>query len=302
LDAFSRANRGKPTLLNLKENVSFKSVSCGENYTLALAVDGSIYSWGLNGSGQLGTRNYNSSFVPVLAVIKKGIVFKQVVAGRFHCLALTDKGRVYGWGNGSYGKLGVSGNKPTTNPVKISFTDNIMFLFAGENHSGALTTKGIIYTWGDNNSGQLGNGKHGRGKSRPKAIKCYEGFVHAAAGNNHNAAVTHDGRLFTWGEGSQGNLGHGDNTTYPSPKEVVLKDVKFVKVACGNQYTIALTDTGIFYSMGHNSYAQLGIGSYTITNVPTKVANALNTPPLIDISAGFQHCLSITGVHYVPTR
>ena len=82
----------------------------------------------------------------------------------------------------------------------------------GEGHSGALLVDGRLYTWGANDMGVLG---HGRGSTQqwlPRMVRgdlAQEEVAQASLGMSHSGCVTEQGRLYTWGGGWFGRLGHG---------------------------------------------------------------------------------------------
>lgn len=77
--------------------------------------------------------------------------------------------------------------------------------------------------------------------------------VDVVCGYKHTAALTDDGKVYTWGAGKEGELGHGDTEEVELPKLVeVLKEKKVVKLGAGNGFTIALTDGGELFSWGAN--------------------------------------------------
>lgn len=79
-----------------------------------------------------------------------------------------------------------------------------------------------------------------------------------SCGFRHTACVTEDGSLYTWGAGSNGQLGHSDLMDVPEPKKLDLT-VKVEKVLCGANFTVILDDKGKLYAFGDNRYGQLGI-------------------------------------------
>ena len=64
---------------------------------------------------------------------------------------------------------------------------------------------------------------------------------------SHNAAITQEGVLYTWGKGSLGRLGHGNSDDVKTPKVVEgLSSVKVVDVDCRDGHTLAVDSEGIF--------------------------------------------------------
>ena len=64
-------------------------------------------------------------------------------------LALTDKGIVYSWGDGDFGKLGRGGSEGCSTPHQIDRLSNldVSQIECGAQFSLALTTCGQVWTW-----------------------------------------------------------------------------------------------------------------------------------------------------------
>ena len=145
-------------------------VAAGRFYALARRADGSVVGWGTNGTGQLGNGLTGASFsspVAVLGVNGVGLLsgVKSVATTGFSSsLALTESGRVLGWGNNSYGMVGDGTTTQRLAPVDIGLSG--IASIAGsrtncvncENTSYAVTTYGQVYSWGLGTNGELGNG------------------------------------------------------------------------------------------------------------------------------------------------
>ncbi len=79
---------------------------------------------------------------------------------------------------------------------------------------------GCLYTWGKNIP-SLGYNTKELGVSRPQLIRGFKNNVMSVAmGPSHSALLTTDGNIYTWGVGSNGELGHNDNKSYVEPKMV----------------------------------------------------------------------------------
>ena len=128
---------------------------------------------------------------------------------------------------------------------------------------------GRVYTFGWGDVGQLG---HGVGEhpdapdayrtSVPTPVAGLEGVdvVQVSASRHHVACVSRDGRVFTWGSGLYGQLGHGDRVTRFAPKMVeALRGVNVTAVAAGARHTVAVDDMGEVYAWGSNEHGELGL-------------------------------------------
>ena len=65
------------------------------------------------------------------------------------------------------------------------------------------------------------------------------------AGSGHSLAVSALGALFTWGQGYNGRLGHGNQETKPQPALVEgLLGQRVASAVAGSEFTICATDEG----------------------------------------------------------
>jgi alpha-tubulin suppressor-like RCC1 family protein len=99
----------------------------------------------------------------------------------------------------------------------------IVMVAAGCEHLAASTSEGEVLTWGAGYHGQLG---HGDRENRPRPVKLGRELFGGSAvamvscGYQHTMVVTALGRLFTFGAGNFGQLGHGDRNDQDVPVEV----------------------------------------------------------------------------------
>ena len=106
-----------------------------------------------------------------------------------------------------------------------------------------------VLIWGNNLYGKLGLG-YGSccfTERDPTKLNVSGGttWIQISCGPHHTAAVSSSGELFTWGLGSSGQLGHGDEKVQDAPKKVEIPGGEaVVKVACGRSHTAAVTATG----------------------------------------------------------
>lgn len=240
-------------------------ISSGQYHALVLRSDGSVWSWGTNQFGQLGTGVSNSVF-PIRVSGINGIV--GIGAGWNHSLAAG--GSVWSWGTNDSGQLGngVTGTSSAT-PVQVFGITNAIAVSGGQSHSLALLASGRVMAWGLNSSGQLGlGGTSPTTTNKPTFVTNLAGIKKVSAGLTHNAALDTNGILWCWGAGGSGRIGNGSSANVSTPVSV-LSNV--VDVVAGYSHTVALKADGTVWAWGENSYGQLGNGSTTATNRPTQV-------------------------------
>ena len=261
------------------------------SHSIALASDGTVYTWGLNQYGQLGNNTTTNSRSPIAVQAAgtpmAGKTIVQIAAGADHSLALDSDGALYAWGSNAYGQLG---NGTTTNSsvpvaVKIAGTPlagkTIIQIVAGANHNMVLTSDGAVYTWGWNYHGQLGNNT----KTNSNTIVAVQTIgtplagkkiVKIAAGQGHSLALTDDGRVYTWGRNDTGQLGNNATTDAMLPVAVTvtgtpMNNKTIIEIASGARHSLAIDSSGKVYAWGHNGSGQLGNNSTVNALTPVAV-------------------------------
>jgi len=144
----------KPSLVNGLDNV--KEISAGNNHSLALKSDGTVWSWGGNIFGQLGDGTNQNRDRPVQVSGLTGIL--AVSAGENHSYALDSDGSIWAWGSNSDGRLGDGTTDERDTPVRVKDLHDVIAISAGSYHGHALTEDRELWSWGSNTFGQLGDG------------------------------------------------------------------------------------------------------------------------------------------------
>lgn len=260
--------RKKPEQVGALDAQSIVAVSCGESHTLALNDKGQVFSWGLAKDGQLGL-SVIEEYIRIPRNIKSlsEVQIVQVTCGYHHSMALSRESEIFAWGSNRYGQLGLGyEQKNVTAPRPLKSLSGIPFhqITAGGAHSFALTLSGAVFGWGRNKFGQLGlNDDNDR--YVPCLLKSLRSqkIVHICCGEDHTAALTKEGGVFTFGAGGYGQLGHNSTNHEINPRKVFeLMGSIVTQIACGRQHTLAFVpSSGRIYSFGLGGNGQLGTGS-----------------------------------------
>ena len=147
-----------------KKGLKFKDVFCGSYSTFAVAQDDSVYAWGLNNYGQLGTGDVETLYAPAKVESLTSLSDRcvRIASGQHHTIVLDAAGKVYAMGRAEYGRLGLGEDaKETAMPVQVTALDSnrIQEIACGEAVSLAVSTKGDLYSWGFGSCLQLGTGE-----------------------------------------------------------------------------------------------------------------------------------------------
>jgi alpha-tubulin suppressor-like RCC1 family protein len=237
-------------------------IAGGAQHSLALDLDGVVWSWGGGYHGQLGDGTFLNRITPLPLTNLTGAV--RIAAGGWHSLVLKQDGTVWSWGRNDSGQLGDGGLVSQAVPVRVGGLGQIVDIAAGLTHSLALGADGSVWAWGGNKHGQLGeNGLSDR--NTPGRVGGLSGdrVVALAAGGWHSLALKSDGSVWTWGRGDFGQLGNGVGASQSEPQPVLTVSGA-AAVAGGRTHSMALKADGTVWCWGNNEYGQLGDGEATV--------------------------------------
>lgn len=112
-----------------------------------------------------------------------------------------------------------------------------------------------VYSWGRNDFNQLGYQQAADtvSLSPRKVIFDWGGKVTSISCGKQYSAVTAGGRLFTWGKGTSGVLGHGNFHSYDEPTAVSsLSQEKLIMTQGGWSHTVTCSEEGNVFIWGKN--------------------------------------------------
>jgi alpha-tubulin suppressor-like RCC1 family protein len=212
----------------LLDKVLCRTVSAGDNHSLALTENGEVFSWGLNNNGQLGDGTTTRSLVPLkikdFVDLKLSII--AIAAGGNHSMALTSEGRVWVWGDNNYGQLGDETKTDRSRPVVVRGLEGVVAIAAGQNHCLALLDDGRVFGWGYNNYNQVAEKEHGTTILTPVEITVLDTkgicAIFSGSKSDHSFAVASDGTVWSWGQNNYGQASDSDinGGTISVPKQV----------------------------------------------------------------------------------
>jgi len=286
------------------------AVACGDFHTLVVGERGlQVFACGDGGSGQLGggTRTHQRVLAPVPALPEapEGERFVMVAAGAGHSAASTSAGELLTWGRGYNGQLGHGDREDRVAPVRLGRVQfggsPVVMVACGRTHTIAITAAGQLFSFGAGGRGQLGlDDTNDRdvpvevGETRFGGAR----IVYAAAGDYHSGAVTSEGRVFTWGVGDFGRLGHGNEEDQLAPTELTgqFGGSGAVMMAAGVAQTMVLTADGALWGFGYGRNGRLGVGDTGSRLVPARVGaeGAFGACKVLMVACGNAHTISVT--------
>ena len=258
-------------ILDMKNRPSITTVAGGSNFTVVVLRDGTVRSFGDNGSGQLGVNDASSRYTPtqVWAISSSAIA---VGCGLFHTAILLNNGTARTCGQGAYGQLGTGDTSQRNTPSAVVNISTGIAISAGGSFTAVLLSNGTVRTFGTNGQGQLGLNDVTQRNTPVQVWAISSSAVAISCGKYHLAIVLADGTVRTSGSNFNGQLGVGDNTARYTPTPV-LNISTAVAVSCGGYHTAVLLANGTVRTFGDNGYGALGIGDNTGRNTPVPVLN-----------------------------
>uniref|UniRef100_A0A8C2JB23 HECT and RLD domain containing E3 ubiquitin protein ligase 4 n=1 Tax=Cyprinus carpio TaxID=7962 RepID=A0A8C2JB23_CYPCA len=288
--------RKKPEQVVSLDAQNILAVSCGEAHTLALNDKGQVFAWGLGSDGQLGLSNIEDCIrVPRTVKSLSEVHIAQVACGYWHSLALAKGGQIFSWGQNKYGQLGLGmQGAGVSSPQVVQSLQGVPFaqISAGGSHSFGLTLSGAVFGWGSNKFGQLGLSDNDD-RHFPALLKALRSqrVVYICCGEDHTAALTKEGGVFTFGAGGYGQLGHNTTNHEVNPRKVFeLMGNVVTQIACGRQHTLAfIPSSGKIDSFGLGGNGQLGTRSTynRMSPAPVKGCWRAHTDPVPMDVGGF---------------
>eukprot|EP00906_Rhabdomonas_costata_P025663 RCo036660 len=294
-----------------------------------------LFSWGSGGSGELGTQDKNDALTPIkVEVVPPTTYVIEVALGANYSCVLTNNGKVYGFGNGDWGQLGVGNPKnfhekaddktpivtvPTVLPKLLGH--KVTSIAAGYAYAMALTEDFQAFFWGNNNHGQSGLGVERFGQSyrkieEPTLIPSLldKQIIQVGCGSFFVIALAKDGTVYSWGlidclgQGTVDEVRarYGPEETSQSvskdKRAILLVPHKIdaltgkgvVKITAGQWHSCAITRNGDLYTWGVGFQGRLGHGDKEPCFVPRCVRGALAGRKVISVACGSFHTVALT--------
>ena len=247
-----------------------------------------VVGWGFNLAGNLGDGTQVTRTTPV-AAIGLAVGMRQVSAGDFFSLAVDRDGRVWSWGDNSFGQLGDGTTTTRWIAAQVPGLTGVKQVSAGEGFALALRGDGTVWAWGYNAQGQLGNG--GTAPSLvPGQVAGLTGITAIAAGGQHGLALRSDGRVMAWGGNFVGQL--GDGTTIGRTLPALVPGIaNITRMAAGRFHNLALVDGSWVTAWGYNASGQLGDGT-TVTRLSPVPVSGIGGP-VAGVAAAAAHSIAL---------
>ena len=224
---------------------NWKQVSCGVQHTAAIKTDGTLWTWGRLNYGTIGSNvsiTFGGTSTPV-TTFAGGTDWKQVSSGSRHTAAIKTDGTLWIWGRNTNGHLGINDTIDRSTPVTtFAGGTNWKQVSCGGYHTLALRDDEVnkeLYVFGNNNDGQIGI--FNNSFFLKEVFGSANNWKKVECGYTHIAAIKTDGTLWTWGQGTSGQLGTNDTISRSTPVTTFAGGTDWKQVNCSGYYTAAIT-------------------------------------------------------------
>lgn len=195
----------------------WRRLAAKARFNCALRPDDSLWCWGDNSDGQLGTGDTMDRLAPTQVL--PGQRWTWVRQGPLHTCAINTEGALYCWGANGSGQLGNGTTTGSRVPVQVGTERDWVVVSAGFDHTCGIRQGGRLYCWGSNSAGQLGLGDTTM-RTTPTPVHPTTAYREVLLGMAHTCALREDGQVQCWGENTWGQVGDGSNTPRRSPATV----------------------------------------------------------------------------------
>ncbi|KAJ0264149.1 Uncharacterized protein HA466_0025520 [Hirschfeldia incana] len=279
-------------------------VSATQNHSAFVLQSGEVLTCGDNSSHCCGHLDISRPiFRPKLVEALKGTPCKQVAAGLHFTVFLSRDGRVFTCGSNTHGQLGHGDTLDRPVPKAVEFLQRVgpvVQISTGPSYVLAVTQDGSVYSFGSGSSFCLGHGEQ-QDEHQPRVIQAFKRkgihILRVSAGDEHAVALDSNGRVYTWGKGYCGALGHGDENDKITPQLLVsLNNCLAVQVCARKRKTFVLVEGGLLYGFGWMGFGSLGFPDRGVSDkvLRPRVLESLKPHRVCQVSTGLYHTIIVT--------
>ena len=237
-------------------------ISAGGSHALAIASDGSLWSWGDTMHGPALGLGKITVPVPRPTRVGRENSWAEISAGFDYSMAIKRDGSLWAWGGNPAGILGDGTTQTRETPTRVGTANDWQMVGTGLHHSLGLKRDGTIWAWGANNVGALGVPYQPSGTNQsfvPLQVGMDTDWKAIAVGALQNAALKTDGSLWMWGDSGFGLAGAANSPSNHYTPVQIGADTNWVALAAGYYHMLALRSDGTLWHWGRNSHLLGGI-------------------------------------------
>ena len=255
-------------------------VACGEQHTVCLSADGTVW--------RLGSWFWrNKETVPREIRIDAEIV--AVDCGATFAVLLDSNHNVWSLGSNAENVLGTrSSNYEEHLPTQVGGLPPISLLSCGAYHTLCVDFDGNVWGFGKCSEGQLGIRQQDV-QEVPKKLPVSD-IVSASCGSSFSVIQNSNGQVLASGKNKNGQLGIGLSAEQERHEFTLVDIPNVISFSCGDEFVLYADSHGDVYGAGYNYFGQLGVGDKSIRTIPTKSPGISD---VVSVSCGKSHSMCV---------
>jgi alpha-tubulin suppressor-like RCC1 family protein len=264
---------------------NWRQVESSTFATCATKTDGTLWVWGSALNSRMGTGDTSPARLTPITTFVGGSDWSFVTMGLFNVMAIKNNGTLWSWGRNERGQS-LTDSIFTNSTPTTTFVGGVDWInISTSSHIGPISTdsgsdlfsvairgdgtNNQLFTFGSISTGQLGNSMQGENDTIPaKVFGDTSNWKQVSSGYRHTAAIKTDGTLWTWGIGTNGQLGTNDLTDRSTPVTTFAGGTNWKQVSSGGSHTAAIKTDGTLWTWGYGGNGRLGTNDLTTRSTP----------------------------------
>ncbi|KAI8903295.1 regulator of chromosome condensation 1/beta-lactamase-inhibitor protein II, partial [Gorgonomyces haynaldii] len=255
----------------------------------------SVWTWGSNSNFLLGDSRDNRTLPDQLNLVtdKREPRIEDLKMSKYHACLISDH-RLYVWGFGQGGRLGLGHETTITIPTRVKISGQVQFVALGPDNTLVITDHGRLWSFGSNEFQQLGYPLDKDKQLVPNEISIKKvQFKACAISKYHACAITYTGSVYTWGT-NHGQLGYQQPVQVSPRKVTSFPQQDLLSISCTNTATCVLTQTHEVHVFSNDCLKRIQFPKFSTKTLGQKEL------PIKIVSGNHQFgCLMSTGDVYM---
>lgn len=273
---------------NLSNEETITKILLGNKHGSALSSDGNYFIWGRRSYDLVSYRYTPGGNMNSLLNLNSGEYVVDIALSNLNSAIITSEGRLLVWGDNNYGQLGngqsmggVNSPLDITSYLTLTTGETVEEVTIGDYYMGIYTSNNRVLTWGDNTYGQLGNNTTVESSS-PLDISSQftldsgDSISQIYFEGNSSSMLTTNGKIYIWGQNTEGNIGDSSTTNRHIPTEISANfsldaEDYIISSSIAVYNSAAVSHRGNIFLWGDNTYGQLGDDTLVDKTSPNEI-------------------------------